>query len=89
MTQTATTVSVKIPARILARIPKAGNGRSRFIVQALEEKLAGQKAPEWKPSTQRGRRLAALLKRGESERLPLLDDGDFERELRARRGRFA
>ena len=37
-----TTVSVKIPARILERIPKAGQGRSGFIVEALEEKLERQ-----------------------------------------------
>ena len=84
-----TTVSVKIPARILERIPKAGSGRSGFIVQALQEKLARQKSPAWQPATRRGRRLAALLKEGEGERLPLLDNEGLERELRERRGRFA
>jgi hypothetical protein len=37
-----TTVSVKIPKRVLERMPRAGQGRSGFIVQALEEKLAGE-----------------------------------------------
>ena len=84
-----TTVSVKIPARILDRMPKAGSGRSGFIVRALEEKLARQRLPEWRPTTRRGRRLAALLREGEAERLPLLDKEGLERELRERRGRFA
>ena len=84
-----TTVSVKIPARILERIPKAGSGRSGFIVRALEEKLARQPPPEWKAATRRGRRLAALLKRSEAERFPLLGEEDLRRELRERRGRFA
>jgi hypothetical protein len=84
-----TTVSVKIPARILDRMPKAGSGRSGFIVRALEEKLARQRLPEWRPTTRRGRRLAALLKRGGNERFPLLDNEALEGELRDRRGRFA
>lgn len=84
-----TTVSVKIPAHILERIPPAGSGRSGFIVQALEEKLARQQTPAWQPSTRRGRRLVTLLKQGEGERFPLLDGEALERELRARRGRFA
>ena len=84
-----TTVSVKIPARILERIPKAGSGRSRFILLALEEKLARQQPAEWRSTTKRGRRLATLLKRGEQERYPLLGDEAFQRELRERRGRFA
>jgi hypothetical protein len=84
-----TTVSVKIPARILERIPKAGQGRSGFIVEALDEKLARQPNGEWKSTTERGRRLAAMLKQGENERLPLLGEEALQRELRERRGRSA
>ena len=84
-----TTVSVKIPRRLLERMPKAGQGRSGFIIQAVEEKLGRQMPVEWKPSSKRGRRLAALLERGRQERSPLLDEAGLERELAERRGRLA
>ncbi|MBM3883366.1 MAG: hypothetical protein FJ387_27270 [Verrucomicrobia bacterium] len=84
-----TTVSVKIPPGILERIPRAGQGRSGFIRQALEEKLARQAPARWKPTTRRGRRLAALLERGRAERFPLLGEEALRRELRERRGRLA
>ncbi len=45
------------------------------------------KASVWKPTTARGRRLAALLEAGKAERGPDLTDAEFERELRERRGR--
>jgi hypothetical protein len=86
MTST-TIVSVKIPSRILEQIPPAGHGRSGFIVQAIEEKIARRKPVHWKPKTERGRRMAALLKKGRSERGPLLSDAQMEQELRERRGR--
>jgi hypothetical protein len=56
-------------------------------VQALEEKIARRETVQWKPKTGRGRRLAALLKQGRTERAPLLSDAQVERELRERRGR--
>jgi hypothetical protein len=84
-----TTVSVKIPSRLLERMPKAGQGRSGFIVRALEEKLERQIPAPWKPTTKRGRRLAALLERGRDQRLPFLDEAALERELAERRGRWA
>ena len=84
-----TTVSVKIPAHLLERLPKAGQGRSGFILQALEEKLDRQAPAEWKPTTKRGRRLAALLERGRAERHPLLNEEALRRELQERRGRLA
>ena len=87
MTNTATTVSVKIPARILERIPAPGNGRSRFIVSALEKAIERQRPAAWKPTTVRGRRLAKLLEAGKAERYPLLNEEEFERELKERRGR--
>ena len=86
MTDT-TIVSVKIPARILEQIPPAGHGRSGFIVRAIEEKIAKRKPPQWKPKTERGRRMALLLKKGRAERSPLLSDLEIEEELRERRGR--
>ena len=87
MTRNTLNISVKLPAKLAERIPAAGQGRSRFIVQALEEKLSRQSAPEWKPNTVRGKRLAALLAKGQSERYPLLNEPELERELNARRGR--
>ena len=84
---TSTTISVKLPATLLEEIPAAGNGRSAFIVKAIEEKLARRKAPQWKPKTARGKRISSLLKKGNRERLPLLSDCEVERELAARRGR--
>jgi hypothetical protein len=86
MTNT-TTVSVKIPERILEQIPPAGQGRSGFILQAIEEKLAMRKPVLWKPKTERGRRMAAMLKKGRAERTPLLSDAQVEQELKERRGR--
>lgn len=82
-----TIVSVKIPARILEQIPPAGHGRSGFIVQAIEEKIAKRKPADWKPKTERGKRMASLLKKGRAERSPLLSDAQVEQELRERRGR--
>ncbi len=82
-----TVVSVKIPARILNQIPAAGQGRSGFIVQAIEEKIARREPARWTPKTERGRRVAALLKRGRAERSPLLSDAQIEQELKDRRGR--
>ena len=83
----STIVSVKIPSRILEQMPSAGHGRSGFIVEAIEEKIARRKSPPWKPKTERGRRMAALLKRGLAERSPLLSEAEVEQELKERRGR--
>ena len=87
MTETATVVSVKIPPRLLERLPAAGHGRSRFIVTALEEKLSRQQPPEWDPSSRRGRKLARLLKAGRAERGPAMTLAEVEREIQDRRGR--
>lgn len=86
MTKTSVAVSVKIPARILERIPPPGQGRSGFIVQAIEEKLARRRPEPWKPATPRGHRLAALLQKGKRERGPDLTLEELEAEVRLRRG---
>jgi hypothetical protein len=86
MTRPSVAVTVKIPVRILDRIPSAGNGRSGFIVRAIEEKLARKKTTPWQPATARGRQLAALLEKGKHERGPDLTPEEFETELLARRG---
>ncbi len=87
MTNSSTLVSVKIPARILERIPAPGNGRSRFIVRALEKEIERQRPAEWKPTTKRGRVYARLLEAGKAERGPLMSAEELEREIKERRGR--
>ncbi|HEU5123019.1 MAG TPA: hypothetical protein VFW05_03040 [Verrucomicrobiae bacterium] len=88
MTESTVLISVKVPARIAAKLPVAGNGRSRFIVEAIEEKAARkQQAKDWKPVTARGKRMAALLAKGRSERAPLLSESEIEAELSKRKGR--
>ena len=79
-------ISVKIPTRILEQMPAAGNGRSVFIVKASEEKLARRRC-DWKPRSERGKRMAAMLAKGQKERTPLLSDEQIEQELNERRGR--
>jgi hypothetical protein len=81
-----TAISVKIPTGILEQMPAPGKGRSVFIVTAIEEKLARRRC-DWKPRSERGRRMAALLAKGQKERKPLLSDGQIEKELNERRGR--
>jgi hypothetical protein len=87
MTNGSITVSVKIPARILERIPSPGNGRSRFIVRAIEKEIERQRPAEWKPTTKRGRMFAKILKAGEKERGPFISLDELEREIKERRGR--
>jgi hypothetical protein len=82
----STAISVKIPTRILEQMPAPGNGRSVFIVKAIEEKLARRRC-DWNPRSERGRRMAALLAKGRTERRPLLSDEQLEQELKERRGR--
>jgi hypothetical protein len=79
-------VSVKLPIEVFRAIPGAHQGRSQFIIAALREKLT-QSHLQWKPTTARGRRLAALLEKGRAEREPLLDSEGIARELAERRGR--
>jgi hypothetical protein len=80
-------VSVKVPLKIFRALPGAHQGRSRFIVSALEEKISRRES-EWKPTTERGRQLAALLEKGAAERGEPLDAEGIAAELAERRGRF-
>ena len=66
-------------------MPAPGNGRSVFIVKAIEEKLARRRC-DWKPRSERGKRMAALLAKGQKERTPLLYYEQLEQELNERRG---
>ena len=79
-------ISVKVPLKIFRALPDAHNGRSRFIIAALEEKISKRREAEWQPTTARGRRLKALLDAGAAERGEPLDDAGIARELRERRG---
>ena len=87
MTKAATTISFKAPPRILESIPASGNGRSRFIIEALEEKISRQQRAQWKPTNALGRKFAAILEKGKKERGPQMSEAEFERELSERRGR--
>ncbi|HEX4348968.1 MAG TPA: hypothetical protein VH251_01205 [Verrucomicrobiae bacterium] len=78
-------VSVKLPMKIFRAIPGAHNGRSRFIISALEEKISRREV-EWKPKTAHGRRLKAILEKGAAERGEPLDAEGIAHELRERRG---
>ena len=73
--------------KIFRALPGAHKGRSRFILSALEEKIQRQES-EWQPTTERGRRLKAILDKGRAEREPLLSDEEVARELQDRRGRL-
>jgi len=79
-------ITVKLPVRIAERIPAAGNGRSKFIIKTLEEKVFSQKPTSWKPTTARGRRMAEIIAKGEAAGVTLLNEDEFEQELKARRG---
>ncbi|MEQ2008512.1 MAG: hypothetical protein ABMA26_17165 [Limisphaerales bacterium] len=86
MTSAAETISFKCPPPVRERLPAAGNGRSKFILAAIEEKLARARPVQWKPTNARGRKLAARLAAGRHERGPALSVESVDRELRERRG---
>jgi hypothetical protein len=80
-------ISVKVPMKVFREMPPAHEGRSRFIIAALEEKISREQS-KWKPTNKRGERLAALLERGEEERGAPLDAEGIAGELCERRGRL-
>ncbi len=80
-------LSVKFPARIVERLPK--EDRSRFIRDAVEEKLEREKTTGWKPQTATGRKLAALRAEMLARGGDTLDAEGIARELRERRGGVA
>ena len=79
---------MKVPLKIFRAMPGAHQGRSRFIISALEEKISQRRESEWKPTTARGRRMKAILDKGAAERGEPLDAEGIARELAERRGRF-
>jgi hypothetical protein len=78
-------LSVKVPVELYRAMPGAHKGRSRFIISALREKISRDES-NWKPASERGRRLAVLLQKGAPERGEPLDAEGIARELRERRG---
>ena len=83
MTGALQVVSIKLPAGDVRRIP--GN-RSRFVREAVAEKLAREAQPEWKPKTAIGRKFLRLREKFIAEGGELLDDEELAKELRSRRG---
>ena len=79
-------LSVKVPLELYRALPGTHKDRSRLIIAALEEKISSREEPKWKPTTERGRRLADLLKKGAAERGAPLGPEGIARELRERRG---
>ena len=87
MTSAAINISVKVPAELVNELPTPGNGRSRFILDAIAEKAARRRRSQWTPASARGKRMAQLLRKGRTERTPLLSEAEVEAELATRRGR--
>lgn len=80
-------LSVRVPVDMLERIDaQSGGRRSRFIREALEERL-GRDAEAFTPRTAMGRKLAALRQRGLDSGSRLLDLEEVNREVARRRGR--
>jgi hypothetical protein len=83
MTQDLRVLSVKLPLADVRRIP--GN-RSRFVRQAVAEKLARESGPAWRPKTATGRKLLKLRNQFLAQGGELLDSNGIAHELRQRRG---
>jgi len=86
MTNMLTTISFKLPKRDLRRIPS--RNRSRFIREAVQEKLSKQEAG-WKPKTAWGKKLAALRAAHVTSGAKLLTTEEILEEVRERRGGLA
>ncbi len=86
MTQDLQVVSVKLPESDVRRIP--GN-RSKFVRQAVAEKLARESKPPWRPKTAAGRKLLRLRNQFVAQGGELLDADGIAAELRRRRGGLA
>jgi hypothetical protein len=86
MTQDLQVVSVKLP---LSQVRRIRGNRSKFVRQAIAEKLARDSAPAWRPKTATGRKLLKLRKRFLAHGGELLDPEGIAEELRQRRGGLA
>jgi hypothetical protein len=83
MTYNLKVLSVKLPLADVRRIP--GN-RSKFVRQAVAEKLARESGPAWQPKTATGRKLLKLRNQFLAQGGELLDAEGIAGELRRRRG---
>lgn len=83
MTSGLKVISVKLPVAQMRRIP--GN-RSRFVREAVAEKLARESEPEWRPKTVFGKKLLRLREKFIAQGGELLDAEGIARELKSRRG---
>ena len=79
-------LSVKLPLSDVRRI--SGN-RSKFVRQAVAEKLARESGPAWRPKTDTGRKLLKLRNQFLAQGGELLDAEGIAGELRRRRGGLA
>ena len=86
MTNALATVSFKLAKSDLRRIPS--RNRSRFIREAVQEKLSKQETG-WKPKTAWGRKLAAMRRAHIATGAKLLTVGEISDEIRERRGGLA
>ena len=86
MTNHLKVLSVKLPLSDVCRI--RGN-RSKFVRQAVAEKLARESRPRWRPKTATGRKLLKLRNQFVAQGGELLDAEAISEELRQRRGGLA
>ncbi|MGD1086289.1 MAG: hypothetical protein ABSA47_16255 [Verrucomicrobiota bacterium] len=86
MTNHLKVLSVKLPLSDVCRI--RGN-RSKFVRQAVAEKLARESSPAWRPKTATGRKLLKLRNQFLARGGELLDAEGIAEELRQRRGGLA
>jgi Arc/MetJ-type ribon-helix-helix transcriptional regulator len=80
------TISVKLPAQDLRRIP--ARNRSAFIREAVREKL-GREEKVWNPKTQFGRKLLAMREAYVAKGGKLLTAEEIAAEIRENRGSMA
>jgi Arc/MetJ-type ribon-helix-helix transcriptional regulator len=86
MTDALATVSFKLPKHDLRRIP--ARNRSRFIREAVQEKLSKQE-PDWKPKTAWAKKLVAMRAAHVASGARLLTPEEIMEEIRKRRGGLA
>jgi hypothetical protein len=87
MTDELIAVTAKLPESDLRRIPDRNT--SRFIRDAVHEKLEREQKPGWKPRSSRVRRMAALRSRYLAAGGETLAPEAIASEMRARRGGLA
>jgi hypothetical protein len=87
MTTALITVSFKLSAADLRRVPDAN--RSRFFREAVQEKLAAATPDHWQPKTSLGKRLATLRAARVAMGGGNLSPGEVAAELQERRGGLA